>query len=364
MVELIITVSLLAFLIISITLVYRTCFRAFNAGEDRAKIRTPLSQVVELMTRDIYKAQAITVCNATTLTFYADLGSGASTYSYSLSGNNLIGPTGVTKATGIQPQNTSVSWGTTPALFTCQNGTVTVDLTSVNNNETVHVKTDIVPRNLPLGVTGWWKFDEATSGTCSGASAKDSSGNGDTGTCNSSPTWVGGTIGTGALNFNGVGAYVAVSGNYPTSLNAPFTISLWVKPNSAAGTIGLIGSRSPSDASFDLKLQNGNQIHADIGTGSSWITTAADATFPYSTGTWYHIVYVVTTTGYSIYANGKLLATGSFASTTPLLYNSTHTLNVGYTSCCSEYFNGVIDDVRIYNRALNTSEVQQLYQGN
>ncbi len=79
----------------------------------------------------------------------------------------------------------------------------------------------------------------------------------------------------------------------------------WAKPNDATAPLAILGTRYPSDQGFDVKFMDGNKIHADIGNGSSWLTTSADANFSYSAGQWVHIAIVVTPTGYTVYVNGE-----------------------------------------------------------
>ena len=203
------------------------------------------------------------------------------------------------------------------------------------------------------GLVGHWSFDEG-----SGTSAYDLSGNGNTGTLYNSPTWTTGKFG-GALSFDGVNDYVRI---VPAgSLSGTFSVAAWAKPLNATAAMVIVGTRYPIDQSFDMKFQAGNLIHGDIGNGSAWITTGADTGFNYQTGVWYHVVYVVTPTGYSIYVNGNLAGSGTYASSTPLLYDSNHNIFVGQFGGGGDYFNGSIDDVRIYNRALSADEISDLY---
>ncbi len=52
------------------------------------------------------------------------------------------------------------------------------------------------------GLVGYWKLDEASSGTCAGATVVDASNHGNTGTCTGGPTYVKGKIGQGAMSFD------------------------------------------------------------------------------------------------------------------------------------------------------------------
>ena len=87
-----------------------------------------------------------------------------------------------------------------------------------------------------------------------------------------------------------------------------------------------------------------------------WITWPADAYFSYTTGTWYHIAYEVTTNNYTIYANGAVVGGGSYDAAVPLLYDVNHPITIGSVFNWNGRFGSSIDDVRVYNRALAASE--------
>lgn len=141
------------------------------------------------------------------------------------------------------------------------------------------------------------------------------------------------------------------------SLSAPYTVECWAKPGNTTAAMSMLGSRvGASPSTFDMKFMPG-RIHGDIGTGAAWLTTAADANFAYNANTWYHIAYAVTSTGYSIYANGNLIGSGTYASATPVLCSSTATLFIGQYGS-GEYFNGNLDEVRIWNTARSQADIQ------
>jgi RHS repeat-associated protein len=182
---------------------------------------------------------------------------------------------------------------------------------------------------------GVWHLPNGTTLT-----ANDSTSNGRNGTL-SGVTATAGQVDGGA-SFNGSSVITI-----PTigSLTGPFTIEEWASPGSTSGTLGLFGSRSPSDESFDAKLTSG-LIHADIGSGSGWLNTSADASFSYSVNSWHDFVYAVSDTGYQIFADGASIGSGSFSGT-PLLFDSNHILEIGGTGYGGEEFVGAIDEVRV-----------------
>jgi len=160
-----------------------------------------------------------------------------------------------------------------------------------------------------------------------------------------------------ALNFNGSNQYVTI--NTPSALSGGFTVEAWVRPMSTTQVMNIFSTRNGSnDHSFDMKLQGGNTIHADIGDGTLWLTNSADASLNYEVGKWYHIAYVVSTSGYTIYANGVQVGSGTFATSAPMLYNSLHTATIGANGSNSEYFNGSIDELRVYDTTLAQASIQ------
>ncbi len=162
----------------------------------------------------------------------------------------------------------------------------------------------------------------------------------------------------GTLAFDGVNDYASV--NSANTLSGTFTVEAWAKPAHPTKAMTVIGSRGPGEFSFDFKFQGGNKIHGDIGTGSSWLTTAADANFNYVAGTWYHVAYVITPGNCKIYINGALIVSLSMPNTAPLLYNSNHLFTVGRPGSTfnGERFEGEIDEVRVWNTARTLTEIQ------
>jgi hypothetical protein len=163
----------------------------------------------------------------------------------------------------------------------------------------------------------------------------------------------------GSLQFNGNAYACRTSGS--TSLTGTFSVEAWVNPSNISNFWGIVGSRSPNDESFDMKYQAG-VFHGDVGNGSAWLSTAADTPSNYTTlNTWYHVVYVVTPTSYTIYVNGTNAGTGSWSSSTPILFDSTHNLCVGADGSNFEDFEGELDDVAIYNYPLTSTQVSNHY---
>ncbi|NQV32774.1 MAG: LamG domain-containing protein, partial [Phycisphaeraceae bacterium] len=139
-----------------------------------------------------------------------------------------------------------------------------------------------------------------------------------------------------------------------------FTISTWVSVSDIDGNRGIMGTRYNSDTTFDLKV-DANRIHGDVGSGTAWLSTAADYSTPLSTDTWYHIAYVVDEAGGAvrIYLNGVLAETIAISGT-PLFMKPDQELHIGNSYGTVEYMYGILDEVSIYNGTLSAAEVASL----
>jgi hypothetical protein len=203
-----------------------------------------------------------------------------------------------------------------------------------------------------LSPVGYWKFDEST-----GTTAADSSGNGSHGTVYGNPVWrpSSGWF-DGALDFDGRGDYVRV--DRPTGFNfAPdsFSVSAWIHPRETSGQYRAIleyDRDSTYGNRFGLWLDLVGRAHFRVGL-NTWQTTDA-----LRAEQWYHLTgtYDADTRAMKIYVDGSLEATatnqGGFAAPTLA------TLVIGARgSADDEYFNGLIDDVRVYASLLTSEEV-------
>ncbi|MDE2011185.1 MAG: LamG domain-containing protein [Patescibacteria group bacterium] len=226
---------------------------------------------------------------------------------------------------------------------------------------------------LSCGLVGWWTFDGKDTNWTSATAATtlDKSGNGNTGTLtnmNQSTSPVPGKIGQ-ALQFNGSNQYISIgSANIP-SCEQTVSVSAWVKLTSLPASDGWVASRYTLYGSnynlFYLYLTgtNHNQpAYNAMVSASGGSHYQAISSTPLLLNQWYHIVG--TSDGLSsvnLYVNG-VATSGSFVDFNG--YCGTYyspSIGSSFTSSAGNYFTGSIDDVRIYNRALSASEVQQLY---
>jgi len=199
--------------------------------------------------------------------------------------------------------------------------------------------------------------------------ANDASGNGNNGTIYGGVVLASDRFGNpnSAYAFNGVNGYIDIGnpvGNNPVYL----TESCWVAMNSLQTATG-----APSMCTIITKRKVDGDSWATLGfipggptTGTGAI--AADASFHYNpcagtiqipTNVWVSICGVFSNGTYQIYVNGSLENTINDGTA----LNSDDDMVLMYEAPWStgEYTGGVLNDVRIYNRALSSSEVSQLY---
>src|SRR3989338_8110966 len=189
------------------------------------------------------------------------------------------------------------------------------------------------------GLVGHWSFDGADMGT---TSARDASGNANTGWLINGAKKAIGKIGQG-LSFDGVDDNVsAVIGSVPS---ATFTISAWIKLNELG--------REQHAAEF-----TGTQFYVasnnKLGTGN-WGNAAGSTAL--TKGQWYNIVITRNSSQLLLFLNGSQDGSGSVLTNEP---SSPFVIGRFY-GAGNYWFNGLIDEVRVYNRALTQAEIKRLY---
>jgi hypothetical protein len=163
-----------------------------------------------------------------------------------------------------------------------------------------------------------------------------------------------------ALRCDGTSGYVRW---VPTNtLGTNFTVEAWVRPFTTNTHICILGTREGAEYTFDMKFSpSPSRVHGDIGNGTAWLTPSADTPLSFTSSNWYHIAYVVTPTNYTIYTNGSAAGSGAYSGT-PMLYRPTSPLRVGNYGGPGEFWNGDIDEVRIWNTARSAAQIQSYYQ--
>ncbi len=197
------------------------------------------------------------------------------------------------------------------------------------------------------GLVGYWKFDEG-----SGTSAADSSGNGNAGTLTNGPTWTSGKVG-GALSFDGADDFVVMSGS-PSLFNLQnLSIDAWVY-SSNFSQYGHIFEDGTVNSQYSFFFE-GSSIVFRTNAGSfhsSYVGVPANSA-------WHHMVATYDGSTKKIFLDGALVLSDAYSSA---LTTGGASQYIGvYGGGGGYFFNGKIDNVRVYNRALSTAEVTALY---
>jgi large repetitive protein len=206
-----------------------------------------------------------------------------------------------------------------------------------------------------VGLVGHWAFDEGA-----GTTAADSSGNGLDGTLQYSPGWAtNGSCHRGAcISFDGSDDYVRIPDSAALRLTGDLTVSAWIRPTGARTLqsvvskryefeLGPVSNLAPYPLRWSHKQEDGTLVSGELAPAIE-------------SEQWQHVVLVRDGAAKQLrgYKNGALAASSGYA-TPP--GTSTYALNIGRNPGGNQRFRGLIDEVRLYNRALSAAEVQELY---
>jgi tetratricopeptide (TPR) repeat protein len=195
------------------------------------------------------------------------------------------------------------------------------------------------------GMLGWWKLDETE-----GSTAADSSGNGNNGLLQGNPVWrpQGGKIG-GAIELDGSGDFVKIDNESAFDIAGQITVSAWVNIKSVPQEWTAIVTKG--DTAWRLSTDFAkNVFHFGVSENDK-----LNGKTSVESNQWHNVVCVDDGSKMSIYVDGNLdvskprsgpIGTNDF----PVCIGE----NIERTGRC---WNGLIDDVRIYNYALSESEI-------
>lgn len=219
----------------------------------------------------------------------------------------------------------------------------------------------IVDDQAGEGLVGHWRLDE----TAIGQVVDDSTVNANDGVHRNINAPQGPTTDTpdvsspnsGSLTFDGANDFVSIGPDESLDLSdGRFTQSVWIKPDiddtAYHGVLGYQPGTGSANRYPGIWVID-DRIHAGFGDGSNWnrFTTGQVLT----QNEWNHVATTFDGTTYRAFVNGvEVFATTEFAGRTP---TNVSQLDIGRVD---NYFEGSIDDVRIYNRVLSPSEIAVL----
>lgn len=201
----------------------------------------------------------------------------------------------------------------------------------------------------PSGLVGWWRGESNTVDSVAG----------NNGTTNA-VGFATGEVGT-AFSFNGVNQYVEITNSPALDLTNDFTLEAWVnlRGYSANDSLVIMGKDCPfCFVQYALGMDNVNGqwvFDSLLGHGNSYTVLTGATTV--QADSWYHVAMTFDGSTLKLYVNGAL--DGSVAGTPPS--PTTQPFVIGGLTSGPFNFNGLVDEVSVYNRALTDAEVAQIY---
>lgn len=204
-------------------------------------------------------------------------------------------------------------------------------------------------------LVAWWKFDDG-----SGRIATDSSGNGHDGKLVGDTNWVNGVAG-GALAFDGDGDYVDVGKDPDFDITRQITIAAWIKVNSFDREWQAIVTKGDRAWRLQRNWDKNTLEFACSGLvvpGTSW--GQIFGTTNVNDGHWHHVAGVYDEEKLCLYVDGKLDASAEAPGN--IRVNEEPVYIGGNSQMPNRYWNGLIDDVRVYSYALSAEEISAIAQ--
>jgi len=243
----------------------------------------------------------------------------------------------------------AIIWVKVPSIPASSNKTIYMYYGNASASDASDVSNTFI-REID-GLVGSWHFDEG-----SGTTAYDSSGNSNDGAINGA-TWVDGKF-KKALSFDGSDDYVNCGNDASLDITGSITVEARVKVNSTglSGYRRILSKREGSESCGYILTVNDGTPKFIIGNGSSNVSAVSNIDL--ETDKWYHIL------GFwdgidTIKILVDRIERGS--NTVTSLASSSHSVYIGSDTDGNYCFDGIIDEVRIYNKALSSEEISDLY---
>jgi hypothetical protein len=163
-------------------------------------------------------------------------------------------------------------------------------------------------------------------------------------------------------------AYISIGNNTMSFMEG--TISVWIKWDGGSAAYEIVSFFTDKDNYFTIDIQNDGKLYHFLKTDGvvRWKYESNDKLTP---GSWYNLILMQDGLKPKTYINGveinQSLVEGSTSYDSyyldDLLVGSAFAIGAREQTSVVGYFNGIIDDIRIYNRAISATEIQRLYWG-
>lgn len=201
------------------------------------------------------------------------------------------------------------------------------------------------------GLVGYWPFDEG-----SGKVAKDASETGNDGKFVDNPKWVNGKFGM-ALEFDGKSNYVAVPDNATLDITSNLTIMVWFNPKDVLTSRRMMSKNNSIFVIFDFG--DPNTVELLVKPNNDFVESK---TKDWKVGEWYHFAGTFDGKTLRVYINGELEGEKDIGQK---IATSDLELWIGADDFGrpTDYFPGIIDEVRIYNKTLTEAQIKEAMAG-
>jgi hypothetical protein len=289
---------------------------------------------------------------ATYLITYTD--TNAATATFSLTINNLDSAAFAYSASSYEPTDadpTPTITGLTGGTFSSTSGLVFVDSGTNTGSST---------GEIDLSATTEASYTITYDTTSSGSSVCPNT------STQSVEVAVAGIANNYSMSFDGSNDYIDVGTSLKSTFDAATTasVSLWFKASSiSSSTAAVLFQQESVDAgdnwSFVIRFSTSGQLQTGIKVGSTF--PLATYTTGLNTSAWYNVVSVYESSTLKLYLNGAKVAE-NLSTGSPIVTSSSNAKAIiGATASPNRYFNGQIDEVAIWNTALTSTQVSEIY---
>jgi type II secretory pathway pseudopilin PulG len=218
------------------------------------------------------------------------------------------------------------------------------------------------PTTAPTGLIAWWKLDEGVDNTCTGG-VNDACNSGTVGAALDGlklGTWVTAGAASNAISFNGSSDSVRITDNAALDLTGDFTLTAWVRRNGGAGAQVISKTDAASDGGYGMLIGNGGEVYCRTNSGTANTDSYTPSGLIVVGGGWHHLAAVKSGTSCRVFVDGTYRTQSQGVHTT-VTANAKNLYIGAKPNLTGEYWNGYLDEVRIYNRALADAEVLSLF---